>query len=86
MVVGAGVIGLSCAVVLAQAGYEVNVMARDLPLETTSAVAAATNGLWKAPDTLSGTTFAPAPDPLASSANRPSPSMDPETTTCPGQL
>lgn len=43
MVVGAGVIGLSCAVVLAQAGYEVNVMARDLPLETTSAVAAA---LW----------------------------------------
>lgn len=43
IVVGAGVIGLSCAVRLAEAGYEVAVLARDLPLETTSAVAAA---LW----------------------------------------
>jgi D-amino-acid oxidase len=41
IVVGAGVIGLSCAVRLAEAGYEVAVFARDLPLETTSAVAAA---------------------------------------------
>ena len=43
IVVGAGVIGLSCAVRLAEAGFEVHVQARDLPLETTSAVAAA---LW----------------------------------------
>ncbi|HEY8458157.1 MAG TPA: FAD-dependent oxidoreductase [Actinopolymorphaceae bacterium] len=43
VVVGAGVIGLTCAVRLAEAGYEVGVVARDLPLETTSAVAAA---LW----------------------------------------
>lgn len=42
-VVGAGVVGLSCAVRLAEAGAEVNVLARDLPLETTSAVA---GGLW----------------------------------------
>lgn len=41
IVVGAGVVGLSCAVRLAEAGYEVAVFARDLPLETTSAVAAA---------------------------------------------
>ncbi|WP_026162689.1 FAD-dependent oxidoreductase [Kribbella catacumbae] len=41
IVVGAGVIGLSCAVRLAESGYEVGVFARDLPLETTSAVAAA---------------------------------------------
>lgn len=43
IVVGAGVIGLSCAVRLAEAGHQVDVVARDLPLETTSAVAAA---LW----------------------------------------
>jgi D-amino-acid oxidase len=43
IVVGAGVIGLSCAVRLLQAGHAVDVVARDLPLETTSAVAAA---LW----------------------------------------
>jgi D-amino-acid oxidase len=43
IVVGAGVIGLSCAVRLAEGGYDVAVFARDLPLETTSAVAAA---LW----------------------------------------
>lgn len=43
MVAGAGVIGLSCAVRLLEADYQVNVFARDLPLETTSAVAAA---LW----------------------------------------
>ena len=41
IVVGAGVVGLSCAVRLAEGGYEVAVLARDLPLETTSAVAAA---------------------------------------------
>lgn len=41
IVVGAGVIGLSCAVRLAESGYEVAVLARDLPLETTSVVAAA---------------------------------------------
>jgi D-amino-acid oxidase len=43
VVVGAGVVGLSCAVRLLEAGHRVNVVARDLPLETTSAVAAA---LW----------------------------------------
>lgn len=43
IVVGAGVIGLSCAVRLLEAGHEVAVVARDLPLETSSAVAAA---LW----------------------------------------
>ena len=41
--VGAGVVGLSCAVRLLEAGHRVDVVARDLPLETTSAVAAA---LW----------------------------------------
>jgi D-amino-acid oxidase len=43
IVVGAGVTGLSCAVRLAEAGHQVDVVARDLPLETTSSVAAA---LW----------------------------------------
>lgn len=43
LVVGAGVIGLSCAVRLAEAGHRVEVLARELPLETTSSVAAA---LW----------------------------------------
>jgi D-amino-acid oxidase len=43
VVVGAGVIGLSCALRLLRAGHRVDVLARDLPLETTSAVAAA---LW----------------------------------------
>ena len=43
VVVGAGVIGLSCAVRLAEAGYDAHVVARDLPDETTSAVAGA---LW----------------------------------------
>ncbi len=42
-VVGAGVIGLSSAVRLAEAGHAVDVLARELPLETTSAVA---GGLW----------------------------------------
>ena len=41
IVVGAGVIGLSCAVRLLEAGHRVDVLARDLPRETTSAVAAA---------------------------------------------
>ena len=43
IVVGAGVVGLSCAVRLREAGYDAHVLARDLPAETTSAVAAA---LW----------------------------------------
>ena len=43
VIVGAGVTGLSCAVRLAEAGHRVDVLARDLPLETTSVVAAA---LW----------------------------------------
>lgn len=41
IVVGAGVIGLSSAVRLLEAGHRVDVLARDLPLETTSSVAAA---------------------------------------------
>jgi D-amino-acid oxidase len=41
VVVGAGVVGLSCALRLLEAGHRVDVLARDLPLETTSAVAAA---------------------------------------------
>lgn len=41
IVVGAGVIGLSCAVRLLEAGHRVDVLGRDLPLETTSSVAAA---------------------------------------------
>ena len=41
IVVGAGVVGLSCAVRLLEAGHRVDVLARDLPLETTVAVAAA---------------------------------------------
>lgn len=43
IVLGAGVVGLSCAVRLLEAGHEVAVVARDLPHETTSAVAPA---LW----------------------------------------
>jgi D-amino-acid oxidase len=43
VVVGAGVVGLTCAVRLAEGGHETHVLARDLPPETTSAVAAA---LW----------------------------------------
>jgi D-amino-acid oxidase len=42
-VVGAGVIGLTSAVRLAEAGHQVDVLARELPLETTSATA---GGLW----------------------------------------
>jgi D-amino-acid oxidase len=41
LVVGAGVVGLSCALRLLEAGHRVDVLARDLPLETTSCVAAA---------------------------------------------
>jgi D-amino-acid oxidase len=43
LVVGAGVIGLSCAIRLAEADFAVEVLARELPAETTSAVAGA---LW----------------------------------------
>jgi D-amino-acid oxidase len=42
-VVGAGVTGLTCAVRLAERGVTVDVLARDLPLETASAVG---GGLW----------------------------------------
>ncbi|GAA1693263.1 FAD-dependent oxidoreductase [Kribbella yunnanensis] len=48
IVVGAGVIGLTCAVRLAENGYEVAVLARDLPLETTSSVAGAIWGPYLA--------------------------------------
>jgi D-amino-acid oxidase len=41
IVVGAGVVGLTSAVRLLEAGHRVDVLARELPLETTSAVAAA---------------------------------------------
>jgi len=41
LVVGAGVVGLTCAVRLLEDRHRVDVLARDLPLETTSAVAAA---------------------------------------------
>jgi len=41
IVVGAGVVGLTSAVRLLEAGHRVDVVARDLPLETTSSVAAA---------------------------------------------
>ncbi len=43
IVIGAGVTGLTVGVRVAEAGYDVNLFARELPLETTSAVAAA---LW----------------------------------------
>ena len=46
-VVGAGVVGLTCAVRLLEAGHRVDVLARELPLETTSAVAGA---LWHPAD------------------------------------
>ncbi len=42
-VVGAGVIGLSCAIRLAEAGFPVDVLTADAPEDTTSAVA---GGLW----------------------------------------
>ena len=41
MVVGAGVVGLTCALRLLREGHRVDIVARDLPLETGSAVAAA---------------------------------------------
>ncbi|HEU5037119.1 MAG TPA: FAD-dependent oxidoreductase [Nocardioides sp.] len=41
IVVGAGVVGLTCALRLLESGHRVDVVARDLPRETTSAVAAA---------------------------------------------
>ncbi len=45
-VVGAGVVGLCCAIRLAENGYAVDVLARELPLETTSALS---GGLWLPP-------------------------------------
>src|SRR5262245_61981812 len=41
LVIGAGVTGLTVGVRLVAAGYDVDVLARELPQETTSAVAAA---------------------------------------------
>ncbi len=41
LVIGAGVTGLTVGVRLAEAGYDTHVLARELPLETTSSVAAA---------------------------------------------
>lgn len=41
LVIGAGVVGLTCAVRLLEDGHQVDIIARDLPLETTSAVSAA---------------------------------------------
>lgn len=43
VVIGAGLIGLTCAVRLAEAGYDTQIFARDLPLESYSA---ADSGLW----------------------------------------
>jgi D-amino-acid oxidase len=43
LVVGAGVVGLSCAVRLLEDGHQVDVVTREMPAKTTSAVAAA---LW----------------------------------------
>ena len=45
-VVGAGVIGLTTAVQLAEAGWNVHVLTKDLPMHTTSAAAGA---IWAAP-------------------------------------
>lgn len=42
-VIGAGVVGLSSAIRLAEAGYSVDVLAKELPLETVSATA---GGVW----------------------------------------
>lgn len=41
LVIGAGVIGLSCAIRLREAGYDAQIWARDMPQQTTSSVAAA---------------------------------------------
>lgn len=41
VVVGAGAVGLTCAIRLADAGFVVRIIARELPPETTSAIAAA---------------------------------------------
>ena len=40
-IIGAGVMGLSCGVRLLEAGWQVQIVARELPLQTVSAVAAA---------------------------------------------
>lgn len=49
-VVGAGVIGLTTAVCLAERGRSVLVVSRDQPLATVSAVASAMIGPWFGPD------------------------------------
>ena len=41
VVVGCGVSGLSCGIRLLEAGFDVQIWARDLPLRTTSNIAAA---------------------------------------------
>lgn len=46
LVIGAGVIGLTTAVTLAETGHDVTVWTAEPPEETTSAVAAATWGPW----------------------------------------
>ena len=46
VVVGAGIVGLTCAVRLAEAGLQVDVLARELPRETMSAISP---GLWLPP-------------------------------------
>jgi 2-polyprenyl-6-methoxyphenol hydroxylase-like FAD-dependent oxidoreductase len=64
VVVGAGVIGLTAGVRLAQAGFEVEVLAREMPLETTSAVAAAiwpSNGRVEALPSSNGWPTSPVP-------------------------
>jgi D-amino-acid oxidase len=58
-VAGAGIAGLTCAVRLAEAGLRVDVLARELPLETSSA---AGGGLWLPPRA------EPSPEPWSGSA------------------
>ncbi|HEY6794830.1 MAG TPA: FAD-dependent oxidoreductase [Kineosporiaceae bacterium] len=89
-VVGAGVVGLSCAVRLAESGLEVDVLARELPPETASAVAGALwlpyleepmheAALW-ARDTLTELRR------LAGAADRPAPGQDTGVRIMPGTL
>ena len=78
VVVGAGVTGLTCAVRLAEAGHRVDVLARDLPLETTSVVAAA---LWYPYNALPQDRVTPwAASSYAAFAKLASPESSPEST------